>query len=75
MKHEEDRWLTISDVAELLSLSPNAVRLAISRGQLSAYRLGRRLRLKASEVNAALKSVESAATEENDEAETSTDKG
>ena len=34
-------WLSTNDVAKILSISPNAVRILVCRGRLPAYRLGR----------------------------------
>ena len=37
-------WLSTKDVARLLSVSPNAVRIMVCRGLLPAYRIKNRLR-------------------------------
>lgn len=39
-------WLSTNDVAKILSISPNAVRILVCRGRLPAYRLGRHLRFR-----------------------------
>ncbi len=39
-------WLSTNDVARLLSLSPNAVRIMVCRGLLPAYKLRNRLRFR-----------------------------
>lgn len=39
-------WLSTNDVAKLLSVSPNAVRIMVCRGILPAHRLRGRLRFK-----------------------------
>jgi excisionase family DNA binding protein len=37
-------WLSTDEAAHFLSVSPNALRIMVYRGQIEAYRLGRRLR-------------------------------
>lgn len=37
-------WLSTEEAAHFLSVSPNALRIMVHRGQIEAYRLGRRLR-------------------------------
>ena len=39
-------WLSTKDAARFLSLTENAVRIMVHRGQIRAYKLGRRLRFK-----------------------------
>ena len=39
-------WLSTNDVAKLLSISPNAVRILVCRGRLPAFKLGGRLRFR-----------------------------
>lgn len=41
-----DRWLSTNDVAEFLSVSPNAVRIMVCRGLLPAHRMRGRLRFR-----------------------------
>lgn len=42
-------WLTTEQAAHLLSISSNALRIMVHRGQIVAYKLGRRLRFKTSD--------------------------
>jgi hypothetical protein len=39
-------WLSTKDVARLLSLTPNAVRIMVCRGTLPAFKLKNRLRFR-----------------------------
>ena len=39
-------WLSTNDVARLLSISPNAVRIMVCRGHLASFKLQGRLRFK-----------------------------
>ena len=39
-------WLSTNDVAEFLSISPNAVRIMVCRGILPSYKLKGRLRFR-----------------------------
>ncbi len=39
-------WLSTNDVAKILSITPNAVRILVCRGRLSAFKLGRHLRFR-----------------------------
>jgi excisionase family DNA binding protein len=39
-------WLSTNDVAKILSVTPNAVRILVCRGRLPAFRLGRHLRFR-----------------------------
>lgn len=41
-----DGWLSTNDVAKLLSVSPNAVRIMVCRGILPSHRLRGRLRFR-----------------------------
>lgn len=42
-------WLTTEQAAHLLSISSNALRIMVHRGQIEAYKFGRRLRFKTSD--------------------------
>jgi hypothetical protein len=42
----EEGWLSSQDVAKLLSVTPNAVRIMVCRGILPAFRLRGRLRFR-----------------------------
>ena len=44
-----NEWLTTEQAAHLLSISSNALRIMVHRGQIVAYKLGRRLRFKTSD--------------------------
>lgn len=46
-------YLTIAQVAESLSCSPDSIRRLIARGELRAYRFGRLIRVAASDVGRA----------------------
>ena len=37
-------WLSTDEAACFLSISPNALRIMVHRGQIKAYKFGRRLR-------------------------------
>ncbi len=39
-------WLTTKDAAHFLSVSENALRIMVFRGQVPVYRFGRRLRFR-----------------------------
>ncbi len=39
-------WLSTNEVAKILSITPNAVRILVCRGRLPAFRLGRHLRFR-----------------------------
>jgi excisionase family DNA binding protein len=47
-----DEFLTVADVAELLKLNQQTVRNWIDRGDLPAVRIGRRVRIRRSELEA-----------------------
>jgi excisionase family DNA binding protein len=54
--------MSIQDTARYLGLTPKAVRSMISDGRLRAYRLGARvIRLRRSEIDAALRRVDESA--------------
>lgn len=40
------KWLSTVDAANFLRVSENALRIMVHRGQIQAYKLGRRLRFK-----------------------------
>jgi excisionase family DNA binding protein len=42
----KNEWLTTDKAAHLLSISPNALRIMVHRGQIQVYKFGRRLRFK-----------------------------
>jgi excisionase family DNA binding protein len=42
----DHKWLTSKEVAAFLSISPNAVRIMVYRGQIPTFKLGRRLRFR-----------------------------
>jgi excisionase family DNA binding protein len=47
----EDTLVTVAEAAEILRLTPTAVRSAIKRGEIPSYRLGkRRIRLRRDEL-------------------------
>ena len=43
---KKEEYLDTKDAALFLSLTPNAVRIRVHRGQIKAYRLGKRLRFR-----------------------------
>lgn len=43
-------WLSTKDVSRIFSLTENAIRIMVYRKQIKPYKLGRRLRFKASEL-------------------------
>jgi excisionase family DNA binding protein len=47
----EDDFLTVADVAELLKLNQQTVRNWIDQGSLPALRVGRRVRIRRSDLN------------------------
>ena len=42
----ENQWLTTKEIAGVLRLSENAVRIMVHRNQVRSYKLGRRLRFR-----------------------------
>jgi excisionase family DNA binding protein len=48
-------WLSTNDVAKILSISPNAVRILVCRGRLPAHKLGRHLRFRQKDCSALVK--------------------
>jgi excisionase family DNA binding protein len=42
----ENEWLTTEQASLVLSISANALRIMVHRGQIEAYKFGRRLRFK-----------------------------
>jgi len=48
----EDEFLTVAEVAERLKLNQQTVRNWIDRGELPAYRIGRRVRISFADFNA-----------------------
>jgi len=52
-----DFWLTTPEAARFLKLSPNALRIAVHRGQVRAYKFGRRLRFRLSELSVLPKEI------------------
>lgn len=45
-------WLSTEDAAYFLSVSTNALRIMVHRGQIKAYKFGRRLRFKLADCRA-----------------------
>lgn len=45
-------WLSTEEAAFILAISSNALRIMVHRGQIQAYKLGRRLRFKQSDCKA-----------------------
>ncbi len=45
----ERKWMTCKEVAHFLSISENAVRILVYRGQIRVYKFGRRLRFLSSD--------------------------
>ena len=43
---ENEAWLNTSEASNLLSITPNALRISVHRAQVRAYKLGNRLRFK-----------------------------
>jgi excisionase family DNA binding protein len=39
-------WLTTKEAAELLGVTPNALRIMVHRGHVPVYKLGKRLRFR-----------------------------
>lgn len=46
LENREDAWLSTSDLAKFLSVSPNAVRIMVCRGLIPAVRMRGRLRFR-----------------------------
>ena len=53
---EQERFLTVADVAELLKLNQQTVRNWIDQGSMPAFRIGRRVRIKKSDLDRVLAS-------------------
>ncbi|MBT3235085.1 MAG: helix-turn-helix domain-containing protein [Bdellovibrionales bacterium] len=45
-----DEWLSTKEAARFLSTTPNAIRIMVCRGKIEAFKLGRRLRFKISDL-------------------------
>lgn len=43
-------WLSTDEAARYLGLTPNALRICVHRGQVRAYKFGRRLRFRVEEL-------------------------
>jgi excisionase family DNA binding protein len=56
MSFEEVQWMSTADAARRLGITPRTLYRFIDEGQLPAYRFGRVIRLKASEVDAFIES-------------------
>jgi excisionase family DNA binding protein len=50
-----NEWLTTDEAARLLSISPNALRIMVHRGQVEVYKFGRRLRFRVTDCLALIK--------------------
>ncbi|MCB9027453.1 MAG: helix-turn-helix domain-containing protein [Bdellovibrionaceae bacterium] len=48
-------WLNTKEAAEYLGLTPNALRIKVSRGAIRAFKLGNRLRFKIKDLRSVLK--------------------
>ncbi len=48
-------WLSTEEAAKVLSLTTNALRIMVYRGQIQSYKFGRRLRFKLSDCLALMK--------------------
>jgi excisionase family DNA binding protein len=46
------RWLTTTDAAQYLGISPAALRKRVERGEVSSHKLGRRLWFKVDDLDA-----------------------
>jgi excisionase family DNA binding protein len=57
----EETFLTVADVAELLKLNPQTVRNWIDQGSLPALRIGRRVRIRRSDLERVLEQGSTAA--------------
>lgn len=51
-------WLSTREAASFLSISPNALRIWVCRGKIRAYKLGRHLRFRLSDLRGALLQLE-----------------
>ena len=51
-------WLSTEEASYFLSISTNALRIMVYRGQIKAYKFGRRLRFKLSDCRALFKNKE-----------------
>jgi excisionase family DNA binding protein len=58
----EVEWITVEEAARRLSMSADAVYQAIHRGTFPAFKFGRRLRIRASDIAAVMVPRESATT-------------
>jgi excisionase family DNA binding protein len=47
-------WFGIAKAAAYLDMTPNALRIMVHRGKVKAYKLGRRLRFKLTDLRSAL---------------------
>jgi excisionase family DNA binding protein len=54
----ERKWMTCKEVAHFLSMSENAVRILVYRGQIRSYKFGRRLRFLSSDCEALIQRKE-----------------
>jgi excisionase family DNA binding protein len=52
---EDGEWLTTEEAASYLGTSANAVRILVCRGKVKTFKLGRRLRFKASDLRLLLR--------------------
>jgi excisionase family DNA binding protein len=48
----EREWLSTKQAANFLSVSPNALRIMVYRGQIPVYKVGKRLRFRISDCQA-----------------------
>jgi excisionase family DNA binding protein len=56
-ENQADSWLSTDEVAKLLSVSTNSVRIMVYKGILPAYRLRRRLRFRKSDCLALVQKI------------------
>lgn len=59
---QKERSYTIAEVAEIEQCSTDTIRREIARGNLKAYRIGRLIRIRASDLEKARRPVTNAAT-------------
>ena len=52
----ECKWLSTLEASKFLSLSENALRIMVHRGQVKVFKFGRRLRFRLSDCEALIKS-------------------